>query len=51
MMILSMMRTMIISGDHGDEIPSDVDYNFDVAWNHHQKNNPHHWQYWGTAKR
>lgn len=19
---------------------------FDVAWNHHQKNNPHHWQYW-----
>lgn len=19
---------------------------FDVAWNHHQKINPHHWQYW-----
>ena len=19
---------------------------FNVAWNHHQKNNPHHWQYW-----
>ena len=19
---------------------------FDVAWNHHQKVNPHHWQYW-----
>jgi hypothetical protein len=19
---------------------------FDVAWNHHQKSNPHHWQYW-----
>lgn len=19
---------------------------FDVAWNHHQKRNPHHWQYW-----
>jgi hypothetical protein len=23
-----------------------VDAGFDVAWNHHQKNNPHHWQYW-----
>lgn len=20
--------------------------NFDYAWNHHQKINPHHWQYW-----
>lgn len=19
---------------------------FDVAWNHHNKRNPHHWQYW-----
>lgn len=19
---------------------------FNIAWNHHQKNNPHHWQYW-----
>lgn len=19
---------------------------FDAAWNHHQKHNPHHWQYW-----
>lgn len=19
---------------------------FDLAWNHHQKHNPHHWQYW-----
>lgn len=19
---------------------------FNAAWNHHQKNNPHHWQYW-----
>lgn len=19
---------------------------FDAAWNHHQKRNPHHWQYW-----
>jgi hypothetical protein len=23
-----------------------VDRRFDVAWNHHQKRNPHHWQYW-----
>jgi hypothetical protein len=24
-----------------------VDKNFfNQAWNHHQKNNPHHWQYW-----
>jgi len=20
--------------------------NFDIAWNYHQKDNPHHWQYW-----
>jgi hypothetical protein len=19
---------------------------FDLAWNHHQKSNPHHWEYW-----
>lgn len=23
-----------------------VDTRFDEAWNHHQKHNPHHWQYW-----
>ncbi len=23
-----------------------VDARFDAAWNHHQKRNPHHWQYW-----
>ena len=23
-----------------------VDARFDAAWNHHQKCNPHHWQYW-----
>ena len=23
-----------------------VDRRFDEAWNHHQKANPHHWQYW-----
>jgi hypothetical protein len=23
---------------------------FQVAWNHHQKRNPHHWQYWILLK-
>lgn len=23
---------------------------FDIAWNHHQKKNPHHWQYWCLLK-
>lgn len=23
-----------------------VNRRFDEAWNHHQKRNPHHWQYW-----
>jgi hypothetical protein len=23
-----------------------IDADFDAAWNHHQKRNPHHWQYW-----
>jgi hypothetical protein len=33
-----------------------VNARFDEAWNHHQKRNPHHWQYWllqnddGTTK-
>lgn len=26
------------------------DKEFDVAWNHHQKRNPHHWQYWVLIK-
>ena len=25
---------------------SQVEKNFDYAWLHHQKENPHHWQYW-----
>lgn len=25
---------------------ADVAIAFDSAWNHHQKHNPHHWQYW-----
>lgn len=28
------------------EVPSDVQIAFDHAWNHHQKRNSHHWQYW-----
>lgn len=27
-----------------------VDRRFDEAWNHHQKANPHHWQYWVLLK-
>lgn len=23
---------------------------YDLAWNHHQKTNPHHWQYWLLVK-
>jgi hypothetical protein len=26
--------------------PQSVDDAFDMAWNHHQKRNKHHWQYW-----
>jgi hypothetical protein len=25
---------------------ADIAADFDVAWNHHQKTQPHHWQYW-----
>lgn len=25
-------------------------YEFDKAWNHHQKSNKHHWQYWAMIK-
>ena len=24
-----------------------LEKDFDAAWEHHYKNNPHHWQYWG----
>lgn len=24
----------------------EIELAFDLAWNHHQKCNPHHWQYW-----
>ena len=27
-----------------------VKKDFDTAWNHHQKSNPHHWQYWIIIK-
>lgn len=29
-------------GEHTEE----VEKAFKYAWNHHQKTNPHHWQYW-----
>lgn len=35
---------------YGDKKTPEIEYNFDVAWNHHQKNNPHHWQYWVVLK-
>lgn len=28
-----------------DDVPKSK-YYFDLAWNHHQKHNPHHWEYW-----
>ena len=32
--------------DEKGEVYPDVQDRFDEAWNHHQKRNPHHWQYW-----
>lgn len=29
-----------IEGEHRDKAA------FNLAWNHHQKTNPHHWEYW-----
>jgi len=29
-----------------DEKPPSESKAFDIAWLHHQKRNPHHWQYW-----
>ena len=28
----------------------DIEEEYDKAWNHHQKHNPHHWQYWILQK-
>ena len=33
-------------GDRTEHVKID----FDHAWNHHQKTNPHHWQYWVLIK-
>lgn len=35
----------LIRGYHGP-LKCDTKAAFDNAWNHHQKRNPHHWQYW-----
>lgn len=32
--------------DEKGEVYPYVQDKFDEAWNHHQKRNPHHWQYW-----
>lgn len=29
-----------------NNIPDDIQSDFDNAWNNHQKRNKHHWQYW-----
>lgn len=31
---------------YGDNESYNISRDFDIAWNIHQKNNPHHWQYW-----
>jgi hypothetical protein len=33
---------------YGGKRPDELlaQFYFDRAWNHHQKRNPHHWQYW-----
>lgn len=33
-------------GGYGKERPQHVKDTFDAAWNHHQKHNKHHFQYW-----
>lgn len=36
---------------YGDDQESKtINDNFDLAWNLHQKRNPHHWQYWVLIK-
>jgi hypothetical protein len=37
-------RTRESVGDYSADSVRDGD--FEVAWNHHQKRNDHHWQYW-----
>lgn len=36
--------------DDDSKVDDDVQKDFDMAWNHHQKCNPHHWQYWVLLK-
>ena len=31
---------------YGKEKTTEIEENFDLAWLHHQHNNPHHWQHW-----
>lgn len=33
-------------GPHDSAAKQRVQARFDAAWNHHQKVNPHHWQFW-----
>lgn len=44
--VVTDTRTEVIHWRPSARCQEDVDYDFDVAWLHHQKSNPHHWQYW-----
>ena len=35
---------------YGDLKTPEIEKAFDVAWNYHQKRNPHHWQFWVLLK-
>lgn len=35
---------------YSSEAGADDEVAYDRAWNHHQKHNPHHWQYWILQK-
>lgn len=43
---LSDIPTFALQWDNKWNVKSYVKIKFDHAWNHHQKRNPHHWQYW-----
>jgi transposase len=38
--------TSFYSGCKWEDLPQQTREAFDIAWNHHQKRNDHHWQYW-----
>ena len=42
-------RAFFYPTDEEDNKSDSVRYNFEQSWNHHQKRNPHHWNYWVTV--